>query len=69
MNESQVFASAVTIGIPADRLDRLFRPFSQVDSSTTRLYGGTGLGLALSRRLAEMLGGRMWVESEPGQAS
>ncbi len=57
------------IGIPADRQDRLFRPFSQVDSSTTRLYGGTGLGLALSRRLAEMLGGRMWVESEPGRGS
>jgi signal transduction histidine kinase len=57
------------IGIPADRLDRLFLPFSQVDSSTTRIYGGTGLGLALSRRLAEMLGGRMWVESEPGRGS
>ncbi|MES1240706.1 MAG: ATP-binding protein [Acidobacteriota bacterium] len=57
------------IGIPADRQDRLFRPFSQVDSSTTRLYGGTGLGLALSRRLAGMLGGRIWVESEPGRGS
>ncbi len=57
------------IGIPADRQDRLFRPFSQVDSSTTRLYGGTGLGLALSRRLAGMLGGRIWVGSEPGRGS
>ncbi len=57
------------IGISADRMDRLFRPFSQADSSTSRLYGGTGLGLAISRRLAEGLGGRMGVESEPGQGS
>jgi CheY-like chemotaxis protein/HPt (histidine-containing phosphotransfer) domain-containing protein len=57
------------IGIPADRLHRLFRPFGQADSSLSRLYGGTGLGLAISRRLAERLGGRMWVESEPGQGS
>jgi signal transduction histidine kinase/ligand-binding sensor domain-containing protein/CheY-like chemotaxis protein/HPt (histidine-containing phosphotransfer) domain-containing protein len=57
------------IGIPADRMDRLFRPFSQADSSTTRVYGGTGLGLVISRRLVERLGGRMWVESEPGRGS
>jgi len=57
------------IGIPADRLDRLFKPFGQADSSTSRLYGGTGLGLVISRRLAECLGGRMWVESEPGRGS
>ena len=57
------------IGIPPDRLARLFKPFSQVDSSTTRLYGGTGLGLAISKRLAERLGGRLWVESEPGRGS
>jgi CheY-like chemotaxis protein/HPt (histidine-containing phosphotransfer) domain-containing protein len=57
------------IGIPADRLDRLFKPFSQADSSMARLYGGTGLGLVISRRLAERLGGRMWVESEPGRGS
>lgn len=52
------------IGIPPDRLNRLFQAFSQVDASTTRKYGGTGLGLAVSKRLAEMMGGTMWVESE-----
>jgi signal transduction histidine kinase/CheY-like chemotaxis protein/HPt (histidine-containing phosphotransfer) domain-containing protein len=57
------------IGIPADRMDRLFQPFGQVDPSLSRLYGGTGLGLVISRRLVERLGGRMWVESEPGRGS
>ncbi len=59
------------LGIPADRLDRLFQAFSQVDASTTRKYGGTGLGLAVSKRLSEMMGGQMWVESAgiPGQGS
>jgi signal transduction histidine kinase/ligand-binding sensor domain-containing protein/CheY-like chemotaxis protein/HPt (histidine-containing phosphotransfer) domain-containing protein len=57
------------IGIPADRMDRLFRPFGQADSSTTRVYGGTGLGLVISRRLVERLGGMMRVESEPGRGS
>ena len=57
------------IGIPAAALDRLFKPFSQVDSSTSRLYGGTGLGLVISRRLAEHLGGRLWLESGTGPGS
>ncbi|MBD2339452.1 response regulator [Calothrix sp. FACHB-156] len=57
------------IGIPRDRLDRLFKPFSQVDASMTRRYGGTGLGLAISTRLCELMGGRMWVESEVGRGS
>ena len=57
------------IGIPTDRMDRLFHSFSQVDASTTRRYGGTGLGLAISKRLAELMGGRMWVESELGRGT
>jgi CheY-like chemotaxis protein len=52
------------IGIPKDRIDRLFKSFSQVDASTTRNYGGTGLGLAISKKLSELMGGRIWVESE-----
>jgi PAS domain S-box-containing protein len=57
------------IGIPESKLHRLFQPFSQVDSSTTRNYGGTGLGLIISQRLTEMMGGKMWVESNPGKGS
>ena len=57
------------IGIPASRLDRLFKSFSQADASTTRQYGGTGLGLAISKRLVEIMGGNMWVESVPEKGS
>jgi len=51
------------IGIPKDKLEMIFEAFSQVDSSTTRKVGGTGLGLPISRRLVEMHGGRLWAES------
>ena len=57
------------IGIPADKFDQIFLPFEQAESSTTRRFGGTGLGLTISRRLVEMMHGRMWVESESGRGS
>jgi PAS domain S-box-containing protein len=56
-------------GIPPDRMDRLFKAFSQVDASTTRQYGGTGLGLAISSRLVQGMLGRIWVETRDGEGS
>jgi len=57
------------IGIPQDRFNRLFQRFSQLDSSTTRQYGGTGLGLIISKQLSEMMGGEIWVDSTLGEGS
>jgi signal transduction histidine kinase len=57
------------MGIPADRMDRLFKEFSQADASVAVRYGGTGLGLAICGKLAELQGGRVWAESQPGVGS
>ncbi len=57
------------IGIPKERLKDIFKPLTQLDSSTTRHYGGTGTGLAVAKKVVEMHGGRIWVESTPGRGS
>lgn len=67
--EIQFAVKDTGIGIPQDRMNRLFQAFSQIDASTTRQYGGTGLGLAIGKQLSEMMGGQMWVESQRGQGS
>jgi signal transduction histidine kinase len=57
------------VGIPPEKLSEIFASFTQADNSTTRTYGGTGLGLTISRQLTELLGGRIWVESQVGKGS
>jgi two-component system, sensor histidine kinase and response regulator len=57
------------IGIPADKVQKIFEPFSQADGSTARKYGGTGLGLTICTKLVEMMKGRIWVESEEGKGA
>ena len=57
------------IGLTQEQISKLFQSFTQADTSTTRKYGGTGLGLTISKRLVEMMGGKIWVESEPGQGT
>ena len=67
--EIQFAVSDTGLGIPEEKLNRLFKSFSQVDASTTRQYGGTGLGLVISKKLSELMGGKIWVESEFGKGS
>jgi signal transduction histidine kinase/DNA-binding response OmpR family regulator len=57
------------VGVPAEKQETIFRAFEQADTSTTRKYGGTGLGLTITRRLVEMMGGQLWVESTPDHGS
>jgi signal transduction histidine kinase len=67
--EFKVSVRDTGIGIPRDKLDLLFKPFSQVDSSTTRKFGGTGLGLAICHRIVEAMNGKLTVDTVPGQGS
>lgn len=67
--ELEITVADTGIGIPAERMSRLFHSFSQVDQSTTRRYGGTGLGLAISKRIVELMSGRIWAESIEGKGS
>ncbi|MDH3393980.1 MAG: ATP-binding protein, partial [Desulfobulbaceae bacterium] len=67
--ELQFCVSDTGIGIPAEKIGQIFESFTQADTSTTRNYGGTGLGLTISQRLVEMMGGRIWVESKQEQGS
>ena len=57
------------IGIKPGDLDRLFRPFTQIETGLTRQYEGTGLGLSISKKLVTLMGGTIWVDSEPGKGS
>jgi signal transduction histidine kinase/CheY-like chemotaxis protein len=65
----RLWVSDTGIGVPAEKQETIFQAFTQADNSTTRKFGGTGLGLTICKRLVEMMGGRIWVESTPGGGS
>jgi len=65
----QILVSDNGIGISPEQQERMFSSFEQAESSTTRRYGGTGLGLAISKSIVELMGGKIWVQSEPGKGS
>ncbi|MGE0488244.1 MAG: response regulator [Vulcanimicrobiota bacterium] len=67
--ELQFTVADTGVGVAPEKADKIFEAFSQADASTTRVYGGTGLGLTICKRLVEMMRGRIWVESQPGQGS
>ena len=69
LHEIQFSVRDTGVGIPPDRINALFSPFTQVDSSVSRKFGGTGLGLVISKRFVEAMGGRIWIESELGVGS
>jgi signal transduction histidine kinase len=68
-SEIQISVTDTGIGIQHEDLDKLFRPFTQVETGLTRQYEGTGLGLSISKRLVTLMGGTIWVDSEPGRGS